>query len=989
MVDYEKGVGLIPPTDSPGQRKEEGGGQPGARAFPSARARKLFPLPFFACPEKKFRCSRPVKQRRERIRRAVENSNEAIGALNWMAGFSEAGDSTMVSPMQMQSMLRVDGLVHCQKPSGCIDGPEAALRSLLRGGTPYDLGTASETLASYRSELVSIPQEVHSCPNLYDVLPGDDRQFLEEESELMLKPEGERREECLPEPYWDPVLKWNTKEYHKLVSRLRSIGYFTYTLRPACKVGVFFVWKSSKTKLRMITDARRANALFADPPGVSLMTGEGLGKVEVVFDDTFWADISSESAWKIFVGLSDVRDCFHRMRVPGWLARFFAWEAVPAKLVGLDGATLDGTTLKSTDAVWPCAGSLCQGFSWSLFFAQRANEHLAGLIDPLADARLSNDQGGPVVLHVGRDTYPTTHFYVYVDNLGVISPEEEVVSKAMESLKGQFNSRGLELHGSEISEGYVEALGCVLHGSDMCTRVNPKRLWRVHHAIKGLLRRNRCTGKALEIVIGHCTFLGLLNRCSLAIFHRVYQFIRSSYLVAVEIWPSVRSELKAFMGICFLMTQDWWRQWNTHVTSSDSSLSGFGACKSIWPKELVASVGRVQERSRFRRIGSHAARESALSAAGFHRVDGEWGPIDAPMSKRLEQAGWGIDSTFQEVPAGCLKGNLWTPVFWGRWNFKENIGVLEARAVLKSVQRLALTRYGHDLRHLHLCDNLGVVLSIERCRSKNLKLLKILRQIGAYLLCRGIHLAIRWIPSELNASDKPSRIFGDVDSKLLVDLIALDDFEGFSSQFPPTRKHEQQPEAQADASATRFRCGYGAAECNAGEGTETASGRGVAVSEVQPSTCKTPGERHEAGGASVEGKASAKLTLANDRSGDCQTGENKKGDRGQRDRVREHLIRMGGREKRRQEAYLRKEGKKMFANPSGLADGKFQSDPLGVGGSGPTGTRELREEVAGDQGLHGSEWLRHEEPRANRCIASDLLQPEVPGGGGQPLWRLH
>lgn len=201
MVDYEKGVGLIPPTDSPGQRKEEGGGQPGARAFPSARARKLFPLPFFACPEKKFRCSRPVKQRRERIRRAVENSNEAIGALNWMAGFSEAGDSTMVSPMQMQSMLRVDGLVHCQKPSGCIDGPEAALRSLLRGGTPYDLGTASETLASYRSELVSIPQEVHSCPNLYDVLPGDDRQFLEEESELMLKPEGERREECLPEPY--------------------------------------------------------------------------------------------------------------------------------------------------------------------------------------------------------------------------------------------------------------------------------------------------------------------------------------------------------------------------------------------------------------------------------------------------------------------------------------------------------------------------------------------------------------------------------------------------------------------------------------------------------------------------------------------------------------------------------------------------------------------------------------------------------------------
>ena len=111
-----------------------------------------------------------------------------------------------------------------------------------------------------------------------------------------------------------------------------------YTLDPASKVGAFFVWKSSKTKLRVITDARRANAMIADPPSVSLVTGEGLGKVEVIFDDTFWADISSGSAWKIFVGLSDVIECFHRMRVPSWLARYFAWEAVPAKLVGLDGA---------------------------------------------------------------------------------------------------------------------------------------------------------------------------------------------------------------------------------------------------------------------------------------------------------------------------------------------------------------------------------------------------------------------------------------------------------------------------------------------------------------------------------------------------------------------------------------------------------------------------------------------------------------------------
>lgn len=160
------------------------------------------------------------------------------------------------------------------------------------------------------------------------------------------------------EPYWDPILKFNRKEYNKLVSRLASIGYFQYT-KPQSHVGVFFVYKSNRTKLRMITDARRSNQLFRDPPPVGLMTAEGFGRFELSLDGDLLGDDQVQSAFEVFLGLSDVRDCFHRMRVPHWMARYFCWKPVPAKVVGMTGHCVDGRVLGPLDPIYPCPGSLC------------------------------------------------------------------------------------------------------------------------------------------------------------------------------------------------------------------------------------------------------------------------------------------------------------------------------------------------------------------------------------------------------------------------------------------------------------------------------------------------------------------------------------------------------------------------------------------------------------------------------------------------------
>ena len=86
----------------------------------------------------------------------------------------------------------------------------------------------------------------------------------------------------------------------------------------------------------------------------------------------------------------------------------------------------------------------------------------------------------------------------------------------------------------------------------------------------------------------------------------------------------------------------------------------------------MRETGRTSERQRFRRIGSHRARESAFETAGFRPLaEGSWsasypafpateaeawGEAGAPSETALD---WEADPRFPEVPANLLKSELW------------------------------------------------------------------------------------------------------------------------------------------------------------------------------------------------------------------------------------------------------------------------------------------------------------------------------------------
>ena len=107
----------------------------------------------------------------------------------------------------------------------------------------------------------------------------------------------------------------------------------------------------------MIMDCRKANRFFRDPPGVSMCTSESLARIEVSLPESVDPRSAEGEArmreLSVHIGIADVSNCFHRLRIPVTLSRYFALPPVRAKAFGLVGSWLDGVILPESDWVYP------------------------------------------------------------------------------------------------------------------------------------------------------------------------------------------------------------------------------------------------------------------------------------------------------------------------------------------------------------------------------------------------------------------------------------------------------------------------------------------------------------------------------------------------------------------------------------------------------------------------------------------------------------
>ncbi len=116
-----------------------------------------------------------------------------------------------------------------------------------------------------------------------------------------------------------------------------------------------------------------------------------------------------------------------------------------------------------------------------------------------------------------------------------------------------------------------------------------------------------------------------------------------------------------------------------------------------------------------------------------------------------------INDEFVEIPRSFLQSSDWNVLFASRMRMPEHITLLEGRAVVQTLRHKTRAQESFHKRHLHLGDNLGMTLCLDRGRAKNKQLLFQCRRVAAFNIAADSEFHHRWIPSELNPADAPSR----------------------------------------------------------------------------------------------------------------------------------------------------------------------------------------------------------------------------------------
>ncbi|CAE7736810.1 unnamed protein product [Symbiodinium sp. CCMP2592] len=531
--------------------------------------------------------------------------------------------------------------------------------------------------------------------------------------------------------YIDPVLGNNPRKYHEFISDLIDCNILTFTDSPRVQVGVFVVTKKQQRQ-RLIIDARRSNRLFRSPPTTCL------GSVES------WTRLEVQGGGPLFMAQEDVKDYFYRLGISRELGEYFSLPAIDPQLLLEVRGSLPPDLVALVDVsgarLHPCLKVLPMGFSWAFHLAHEAHVEVARRV--LTKTPVVRDRRPPPRIGC-EDGEHTSAMLIYADNCNHLGIDRIQVDDEQARVREELRKHGLDTHDVISGSLMVESLGVRIDG--MCGKVQatPNRDWRLDRALRACQASPALSGEELEVLIGHMTSRALLHRGLMGILRPSYTFVRSNYTRRRRLWDSVRHELELFRCLMPL------------ALCTDACPSGYAVCESDWSAHEAAEVGREDERWRYYRgpVDRPGPRAAALDTGLV---------FEDPLTVKPEVDGelFGDiceDPSFPEVHQSLMTPSRWH-VLWGspiRWS--DAIHVLEARSVLGAIKHRCRDSERHGKRITVLNDNLGVVLAVQKGRCANYGILRIIRRIAAHCLATGIRLHVRWVPSEVNVADQPSR----------------------------------------------------------------------------------------------------------------------------------------------------------------------------------------------------------------------------------------
>ena len=389
---------------------------------------QLFPLP----PMKRLSHGKSLALGRAERRGVWRDCDLGIDSLNWLSGSARRPLSGRAASATTNRIARLHQEVHEDVEAAAVSwvgggagiSSQAATSKLLRGRSGYAAEPANAGMVPLNPSALSVPGSLAGAPTVLAVLPAGESSLLRGFEQRMLRSREQVAEinQQLGEArhYVDPGLR-SRRRYTQFIQKLYRVGLVSFSRSCRCHVGVFAVAKKNGTQ-RLIIDARRVNRLFLPPPGVDLLTGEGLSRMEIEIEDDVSMHVTL-GGLRINLGVADVSDCFHRMKFGPELKelkKFFGYPAILAGDLGL--SELDGQYLAPETEVFPLAESLPMGWAWSLYFAQCVNEYQLSISMRVAKPLVMSDRGPPLVFRPASDAR-TVGSYVYVDNIGILSDD--------------------------------------------------------------------------------------------------------------------------------------------------------------------------------------------------------------------------------------------------------------------------------------------------------------------------------------------------------------------------------------------------------------------------------------------------------------------------------------------------------------------------------------------------------------------------------------
>ena len=345
----------------------------------------------------------------------------------------------------------------------------------------------------------------------------------------------------------------------------------------------------------------------------------------------------------------------------------------------------------------------------SVFLAQQCHEHLLNSHTALQPA-------DRITAHSDLLVNRTRHA-AYIDDCILIGTDPVHIRALQQQYLHVVAHFGIPAKPSKVVPPTctpVECLGFEFDGLSHTVGVSVSKLRHLIFTTEYLIARGFCTGLELAELIGRWSWAILAKRPAFAAFNSVYIFIQKAGRRHFDLWPSVIRELHLIIGLAPLLytriNSDWFRR----CVATDASQAGMGVVSTSIPDSR------------------------AVAFAGLSAATADFASLHSLPWATIVSSPWRVASN----------------------TGPEHINVLELRAITTAMRWVLSSPSSIGRRVLVFTDSTVAALAISKGRSSSFQILRRLRYLSSLILASGLQLFCRWLPSELNPADGPSRAFG-------------------------------------------------------------------------------------------------------------------------------------------------------------------------------------------------------------------------------------